>query len=283
MRQSVAFVTVSKGRLPDIGQTLPLLAAQAPDELVVVDYGCPEGTGDWVEANVPSAKVVRVTDDPDFCLPRARNLGAAATQSPWLCFIDADVIAQPRFVDWLRDNVHPACFYRAARVDGERDLETWGTCACSRVAFDRIEGYDETFRGWGGEDSDLYRRLTFIGRAEVSYPARFVAPIRHADDQRTRFHAVKSRELQLIINQAYSLAKYQMMVAREMRRQPPAHSRIKLMRIVADTLVAWDRDGRRVPPHFNFGTEVMGWMPEPYGLNFKLDVRADLLRNPSAP
>jgi glycosyltransferase involved in cell wall biosynthesis len=282
MNQSIAFVTVSKGRLHHLQRTLPLIAAQAPDELVVVDYDCPDGTADWVEANIPSARVVRVNDDPQFCLPRARNLGAAASRAAWLCFIDADILVQPGFVEWLRASVQPACFYRAARVEGERDLETWGTCIVDRRSFDRLEGFDETFRGWGGEDSDLYRRLTFIGRAEAAYPARFVAPIRHADDERTRFHAVKSRELQGMINQAYVLTKYQMMVATEMRRQPSALARRQLMQLVADTLVAWDRDGRRTPPRFRFRCESVGWMPEPYGLNMALEVRVDLRSRPSA-
>jgi len=69
-----AFVTTCKGRLHHLQQTLPLIAAQAPDEIVVVDYGCPQNSGDWVEAHFPGVKVVRTTDDPGFCLPRALDL-----------------------------------------------------------------------------------------------------------------------------------------------------------------------------------------------------------------
>ena len=279
MPRSVAFVTVSKGRLHHLRHTLPLLAAQAPDELVVVDYGCPDRTADWVLAHVPSARALCVEDDPGFCLPRARNLGAAATQAEWLCFIDADVGVQPGFVDWLRAAAHPACFFRAARVNGERDLETWGTFACSRRDFERLGGYDETFRGWGGEDADLYRRLAFSGRSEASYPAHFVAPIRHADDERTRFHAVKSRELQALINETYSAMKYQLMTAQKMLHQPTPEVRQAIMRHVTAELTEWDRKGRRDAPRFRLKGAAGSWMPPPYRLEVEIEVRCSVVRD----
>jgi glycosyltransferase involved in cell wall biosynthesis len=89
--KSIAFVTTSKGRLNHIKETLPLMAAQNPDEIIVVDYGCPDGTGDWVEANFPVVKVVRIDDDPGFCVSRARNRGAAKSACDLICFIDADI------------------------------------------------------------------------------------------------------------------------------------------------------------------------------------------------
>ena len=75
----VSIVTTSKGRLHHIRDTVPRMLACGVDEVLVVDYGCPDGTGDWVERHCPGARVLRVTDDPGFCLPRARNLGARAT------------------------------------------------------------------------------------------------------------------------------------------------------------------------------------------------------------
>src|SRR5574343_1128333 len=107
-----AFVTTCKGRLHHLQQTLPLIVAEAPDEIVVVDYGCPQGSGDWVEANYPQVKVVRVTDDDGFRLARARNLGAAACSAPWICFIDADIRVGSGFVAWMRANARQRHYYR---------------------------------------------------------------------------------------------------------------------------------------------------------------------------
>jgi hypothetical protein len=52
---------------------LPLIVAQSPAEIVVVDYGCPQRTGDWVEEQLSPVKVVRVNDDPGFCVSRPQH------------------------------------------------------------------------------------------------------------------------------------------------------------------------------------------------------------------
>lgn len=109
-RPSVAFVTTCKGRLHHIKQTLPLIIAQHPDEIVVVDYGCPDRVGDWVKAHFPDVKVVRVEGDTGFCLAKARNVGAMNTRATWLCFIDADVEIAPRWIEWLRQNLEDGFF-----------------------------------------------------------------------------------------------------------------------------------------------------------------------------
>ena len=108
--ETIGFVTVSKGRLHHIRQTLPLMAAQQADKLIVVDYSCPDGTGDWVEANVPAAQVVRVTDDPGFSLTRARNIGARHAGTDWLVFADADIVTEAGWLAWMRDNLQGGRF-----------------------------------------------------------------------------------------------------------------------------------------------------------------------------
>lgn len=201
----IAFVTTCKGRLHHIRETLPRIIGEAPAEIVVVDYGCPDGTAAWVEAHHPGVKVLRVEDDPGFCVSRARNLGAAQTSAPWICFIDADIRVHPGWVDWMRQHLTPGHFYRAAPNDiGARHQETYGTVICERAAFERVGGYDEAFRGWGGEDTDLYANLAALPDVrETEYPAHFVESISHDDSQRTQFQDVKSVVTQGRINIAY--------------------------------------------------------------------------------
>lgn len=209
----IAFVTTCKGRLHHLAETLPLIVSAAPDEIVVVDYGCPDGAGDWVEKNFPTVRLLRISDDPGFCLARARNVGAAAVSAEWICFIDADIRIDPEWLSWLREHVKPGVFYRAAEIAGERDKETWGTVVCQKVAFDLVGGYDEAYRGWGGEDDDLYARLALPSshQKERSYPSRFVSPISHDNDERTKFHQIKNKELQSKVNQYYREAKWYLM------------------------------------------------------------------------
>lgn len=188
-----------------VQQTLPLMAADAPDEIIFVDYGCPQRSGHWVEANVPQAKVVRVDDDPGFCVSRARNMGAARSTGEWLCFIDADVLVKPGFVAWLREHLKPDAYWRASRpaIGAKRDAETWGTFLCPREAFEKVGGYDEVIRGWGGEDADLYLRLGAIGMPEKSYPLEFVRAIPHDDSMRVLHDDIKEMRLHWAIITAY--------------------------------------------------------------------------------
>lgn len=224
----IAFVTTCKGRLHHLQETLPRLRAAGADEVVVVDYGCPDGTGAWVRQHHPGVRLVTVDDDPGFCVSRARNLGAAATDADWICFIDADIRVMPEWLDWLRANLQSDTFYRAAKVQGVRQKETWGTFVCQKKAFQRIGGYDEAFRGWGGEDDDLYFRLTIAAaQAESEYPAHFVAAISHDDAERTKFHEVKNKQLQVQINRYYRKAKYFLMESQG--TEPPIAVRQQLM------------------------------------------------------
>lgn len=204
----VAFVTTCKGRLHHVKQTLSTLVAESPAEIILVDYGCPDNTAAWVEQHFPSVKVVRVNDDTGFCLPRARNIGAAHATSPWLCFIDADIQVQQGWLEWMQQHLRDGHFYRASLAEGQQLQEIAGTFLCPREAFLEIGGYDEVFRGWGGEDIDLYARLPDeAGVKHAYYPHDFVRPISHANTERTTFHAIKNISIQGLINGCYVKAK----------------------------------------------------------------------------
>lgn len=228
-----AFVTTCKGRLHHIKETLPLMVMQKPDEIVVVDYGCPDRVGNWVEENFPSVKVVRVTDDPGFCVSRARNIGVSATHSSWLCLIDADVKTSPGWLDHMRQLIQTKHYYRAGIVGGGRDSETFGTLFCERSAFDATGGYDEVMRGWGAEDKDFYAQLARHGIVESEYPPLFVNPIRHGDQERIAFQEIRNKKLQDTINVCYGVAKSHLLDSLNISALP-LHTRETLMHQVRD-------------------------------------------------
>ena len=55
-----------------------------------------------------------------------------------------------------------ARFYRLIRHPRKPEL-TGGNCAVWRTDFENVNGFDENFEGWGGEDTDLGRRLRRAG------------------------------------------------------------------------------------------------------------------------
>jgi hypothetical protein len=207
MSQKLSLITTCKGRLHHLRQTLPEMINQEYAECVVVDYGCPQGTGDWVAENFPQVKVVRVNDDPGFNQCRARNLGAIAATSSLFCFVDADIRLAPEFASWIRQNCAAKSFLRAAPVT----IETWGTFACRREDFWRVDGYDEIYEGWGASPEDLYLRLVAAGCSEKQFPGSLISSIPHSDAERTAYYENKNRWWQHRINSLYLIAKLDLM------------------------------------------------------------------------
>lgn len=277
--KNVSFITTCKGRLHHIKETLPTLLAEKPAEIIVVDYGCPQNTAQWVEENHPEVKLVKVTDDPGFCLPRARNLGAAAASSQWLVFIDVDIKVTPGWVAWMMANLKSQSFYRSRRIGLERDQETYGTVIVESASFNAVEGYDEAFRGWGGEDDDLYKRLLRRGFAAAQYPASFDTALSHDDMQRLAFHDVKDKDVHHIVNQYYMQLKFQVMDFYELRNNPEIKVREQIMADIKSTVRTWVQSGSSTPNVMNLELKGVGWLPLPYSMQKVLNLSITLTKS----
>lgn len=204
----ITFITTCRGRLAHLREALPSLAAQPDATVIVVDYGCPDKSGAWIEANVPNVDVVRSDESTRFELARARNIGAQRVQSPWICFIDADTRADPGFSERIKPLLQAGHFYQAE----PRNIETWGTSICAKKDFDRVGGYDEVIQGWGKEDDDFYARLLLAGVRYGTFPGDMLHGIRHAESERVAHYEVKDRWLSESINYVYCRAKIDLML-----------------------------------------------------------------------
>ena len=184
----LSFVVTCKGRLAALRQTLPLLVGTGC-EVVLVDFDCPDGSGDWAALAHPSARVVRVADAPIFHLTRARNLGAAAATSAWLCFVDADIALEPGFLVAVR----PLLSAPKLLLNQGDPPALFGTSVMRREDFERVGRFDEVMQGWGAEDRDLYVRLVRAGVRAQALPTGTLRALPHDDADRVRFHAEKDR------------------------------------------------------------------------------------------
>ena len=205
---SITFVTTCKGRLEHLRQSLPLMAGQPDAACVVVDYDCPDRCGEWVAASHPAVKVVRVENSPLFNPSHARNLGAAAADSPWIAFVDADILLAQQFTDTVLPTLAEKRYYRPDPLSAD----TWGTCIVSAPEFSAIAGYDDEMRPWGGEDDDLYWRLrTLLGCQPGSFDAALVQPLPHSDAARMRYSDATERWDSQRANSLYLHIKYDLM------------------------------------------------------------------------
>jgi len=202
-----SLITFSKGRKHHLEHTLPLMLQQEapwPYRVVVVDYDCPDGTAEWVqdvylnpELACPALCVVRLeTSSPELNRSRARNLGAIAAgqSSDLLAFVDADACLQP---GWLANAAQLITLTRAAIVTPEWNRTTdfgekgVGCCVVDAGIFHEVNGYDESFEGWGWEDSDFWLRCQAYGHAARSDGA-LIQMIGHPKAQRVAYHATKN-------------------------------------------------------------------------------------------
>jgi hypothetical protein len=187
------------GRLRFVQQTLPRLITYPSAQACMVDYSCPDRVGDWVEQMFPREMqerrmvVERMTGERLFNKCRAHNAGAwraIREGADYLCFLDADTIVEPGFHDWIRAEARPDRFLIAGlRPDGTDMPSMTGLLVVHREAFRQVGGFDEDFRGWGGEDIELRLRLYFLGGLDyASVPLTLARPIPHDNLLRSQFY-----------------------------------------------------------------------------------------------
>jgi hypothetical protein len=191
-RPLASIITTCKGRLHHLRRTLSSMLRQRcdfPYELIVVDFGCPQGTSHWCRSlDVCCLLSLKVHDDTEqFHLSRARNCGASAAGGEILAFVDADVFLGER---WLEVASRPLL----AGVAGLSTIAqgwgaSWGrngTCVVMAELYRAVRGYDEGLRGWGPEDADFSARC--VNQAGyVPFNPFLLTPIAHGDEERAEF------------------------------------------------------------------------------------------------
>lgn len=200
---SITAITVCKGRLEHLRATLPTLAQMGLERVILVDADCPEHCGAWVREHHASVHVERTASGTPFNLSAARNLGARAATSQWLLFVDADILLHHEFSEWAQASLVRNSFYRAAPVAGAPPAGTAGTVLVERNNFEAIGGYDDVIEGYGGEDDDLYVRLSMAGATPRSLPVGWGAAIEHGDAQRMQFYEGGDLATQRVVNATY--------------------------------------------------------------------------------
>ena len=201
-------------RLRFLRRTLPSVLAELPGTYCLVDYGCPERSGAWVESEyareLEKGRILvhRVTHVSVFHKTDALNRGARRAMEAgcrYLCFLDADTAVRAGFWRWLADNWDTSKFLIAS-PEGARSL--FGALVVAAQEFERVGGYDETFRGWGNEDLELRLRLHLLGGLGYDrIPVRFLSGIPHSDALRTRHYPEKDREVSFAASWTYMASK----------------------------------------------------------------------------
>lgn len=172
-------------------QTLP------PAEIIIVDDGSTDNTADVGRALADQHASVRYIHKTNGGVATARNAGISATQSEYICCIDADDQIEPKFLEAcvtaLNEDRSLGIAYTGLmmlREDGKRALSEWPTQpdydkqllarspedhkganqipTCNvfrREAWERTGGYKQRYAplGAGAEDGEFWARIMSIG------------------------------------------------------------------------------------------------------------------------
>lgn len=211
--KKISIVTTCMGRLDHLKQTLPDMIH--PDiETIVVDYSCPNQCGEWVNEKFPTVKVVKVEGEAQYDASKARNVGALAATSDWICMVDADVFVNTTMLLSAYNRFEPCNYYvrmptqliyvygykpyecpagifrewqyDSGRIDQEK-TSTFGFIVYPREALNHVT-YDEMFGPiYGHEDMDFRYSLNLKLRYNeniIQLPG-IIDVIQHPDDIRT--------------------------------------------------------------------------------------------------
>lgn len=205
----LSVVTLVRNRNELLRSFLAGMAHQtAPTEVVIVRAGGEEDPLEVVDSVAGVQARVEEIEAPDDRIPysTARNTGARAAAGTHVAFLDADTIASPTFAasigaaldehdalctgevrylppgptagvafdelcERARPHPHRDPVPRTGVALGGRHELVWGLCMAMRHStFDRAGGFDESYGGYAGEDTDLARRL-----ADLDVPVGLVA------------------------------------------------------------------------------------------------------------
>lgn len=198
LARTYSIITSCMGRLEHLKQSLPAMLRQDA-QVIVVDYSCPERSGEYVETNFPAAQVVRVEGETEYCNSRSRNAGAAIATGEMLIFCDADTIIADHGVAWIDEHL-PAEKYgwitnkSAKRFVGPARLsrnQLRGFQVISAAAFHSIGGFDEVLHGYAdGADVEIERRLHLINIGAFSLDIGIIHDVVvHGDAERVQNYA----------------------------------------------------------------------------------------------
>ena len=207
MYMKIAFITACMGRLSHLKLTLEKNIKDNSDYLnckfYLLDYNSKDGLEEWVLNNmqkyIDTNKLVYLKnkDAKFFRFAHSRNqlIKSVDDDTDVIVNLDADNYTGFGFAKYISNTFKVnrfmvGCIYNGKTFDpvGYSDtlLGTYGRIVVSKNSLLKINGYDEAFKDWGFDDSDLYLRLLRNGLNYETISLNFLHSIPHTDEERAK-------------------------------------------------------------------------------------------------
>lgn len=201
----ISFCTSCMGRVHHLKETLPQNIRDNPAsddldvEFVVLNYNSQDDLHEWITTDPEMSKHIesglirygKTTDPEFFHMSHAKNMAHRMATGDIVCNLDADNFTGEGFAAYLRsvfkkdDNVVLNPSHRVSKLFPPDDRGFFGRVAVSKENFMKLRGYDESFSGWGNEDTDLMQRAKGLGLRHLRIDTtRYLGIIKHSNEER---------------------------------------------------------------------------------------------------
>jgi glycosyltransferase involved in cell wall biosynthesis len=207
----LSVVTTCMNRLDHLRQTLPQNmkdSAGVSVEFVLVNYNSKDDMDRWVQINYPQEiasgliKHVHVLNVTEYSMVHSRNVGFKAASGEVVVQVDAD--------NYMKQGFAARCLEIAATTSGPVVMFRANHRLRGRLGFRRQEfidllgGYDESMKGYGADDRDIFERAKRLGFTAVKYGgdlSEFLC-IKHGKSLSTENMTIKKRSTGEHLNKA---------------------------------------------------------------------------------
>lgn len=159
-------------------------------EFVLLDYNSRDGLKEWVDKNCKEylnsgiLKYHRIEWPEKFHMSNAKNISHTLATGDVLCGLDADNLTNKNFAYYINFE-----FNNNKNIIGHSSVNVsdfGGRMFISKENFEKLNGYDESFVGWGYEDLDFKHRAFESGLSSVRIPYFFLNCVKHSDKMRDK-------------------------------------------------------------------------------------------------
>lgn len=195
----ISFCTVCMNRLHHVQQTLLKNiednSGYSNVEFILLDYNSKDGTEDWVKSELSAyiangTLVYYKTNTPQyFDRSHSRNLMFKLATGDIICNIDADNFTGNGFAAYINQSFNENESIVLLADTKRRHYfirDCIGRFCAKKEDFLAISGYDESMKGYGLEDDDLYERLLKDREEKLIMDFNFLKAIKHDDEERTK-------------------------------------------------------------------------------------------------
>lgn len=194
--RKISFCITSMDRLSHIKETLIQNIKNnriyPAVEFILLDYSSKDGLKDWVYQNCKRyldsgvLKFYRIEGEQKFHMARAKNLAHSHATGDILCNLDADNFTNKDFAYFINHIFNKNKDSILTPDENQDQTDIGGRICISKQNFEKLNGYDEEYVGWGMEDLDFKKRAIKNGLVKIDIPLIFLDAIKHDDDLREK-------------------------------------------------------------------------------------------------